>query len=179
MKTCRKGLHQYEGGRCPECKKAYSAAWDRAHNENRRARGKKWKKAHRDYVKEYAAKWDRDHRELVKERNAARDPERQRAYTAAWRKANPEANRELWRRRRALKRGVGYEPVTAAHLKLLFEAQDGRCRYCPTLLGEDKHLDHRIPLARGGPHSPSNVCWSCPSCNLKKSTKTEQEFLNG
>jgi hypothetical protein len=26
-------------------------------------------------------------------------------------------------------------------------------------------------VAKGGPHIKSNVCVSCPGCNLKKSTK--------
>jgi hypothetical protein len=86
------------------------------------------------------------------------------------------ASRAACRARTKVRKANG-APITAKHLALLLEAQDGRCRYCRVPLGKDKHLDHRVPLSRGGPHEPANVCWSCPSCNLRKATKTETEFM--
>lgn len=65
---------------------------------------------------------------------------------------------------------------TADLERLLFE-QKGRCFYCSTPLSAERHLEHKVPLARGGAHALENVCWSCPPCNLRKSTKTAQEFL--
>ena len=45
------------------------------------------------------------------------------------------------------------------------------CYYCNCELDEKKHLDHYIPLSKGGTHSIDNVVWSCASCNLKKGAK--------
>ena len=42
------------------------------------------------------------------------------------------------------------------------------CPYCWCMLTNNKSLDHRVPLARGGAHSISNVVVCCRSCNSKK-----------
>jgi predicted nucleic acid-binding Zn ribbon protein len=46
----------------------------------------------------------------------------------------------------------------------------GRCAYCnnPTPL---PHMDHVIPLARGGLHQIGNVLPACPDCNMHKGSK--------
>lgn len=176
MKTCRSGRHQYEpvkkGDRgCSRCRQNRQQEWYKAnaelHRERRRQRQEKYpgglEKLKADRRKYYNA-----NREKCNE------------MTRKWQDANPEKTRENRRRscarRRAQKQGVDTTPVTRQHLSLLFEAQSGCCRYCHTPLGPDKHLDHRTPLSRGGPHAPHNVCWSCPACNLHKHTRTEQEF---
>jgi 5-methylcytosine-specific restriction endonuclease McrA len=99
----------------------------------------------------------------------------------AFRLAHPGESKRIAKRiRRARKRGTANhlnEPVTAKHLAMLLEAQDACCRYCRRPLDGERHLEHRVPLARGGAHAPSNLCWSCPPCNLSKGTRTEAEFL--
>jgi 5-methylcytosine-specific restriction endonuclease McrA len=56
--------------------------------------------------------------------------------------------------------------------------QSANCYYCgkriPTKL---IHFDHIVPLSKGGPHSVDNLCVSCSSCNLSKSTKSVQAFI--
>jgi len=36
--------------------------------------------------------------------------------------------------------------------------------------GSPFHIEHIIPLARGGPTEESNLALACPSCNLQKGT---------
>lgn len=55
--------------------------------------------------------------------------------------------------------------------------QDGKCAYCGVLLGDDFHVDHRMPVSRGGSDEIENLCCACPPCNLRKSTMTAEEFL--
>lgn len=38
------------------------------------------------------------------------------------------------------------------------------------------HIDHVLPLARGGTHTLDNVRVACPPCNLGKGTKTLSEY---
>jgi hypothetical protein len=169
VKTCRR-LHQYDGTRCLDCK----AVWRKANLKRINARSTEWRMANPERMKVYAGTSKRVY-------DASRykaDPEHAKERANEWRKRNPAARSDIIHRRRARKLGNdGNEPITEAHLKLLLDAQDGCCRYCRTPLGKDKHLDHRIPLARGGSHAPSNVCWACPTCNLRKNRKTESEFL--
>ena len=52
-----------------------------------------------------------------------------------------------------------------------------RCWWCGNVIKDDTyHLDHRIPLARGGSNGADNLVISCPTCNLTKNSKTPQEF---
>ncbi|MBU4274189.1 MAG: HNH endonuclease, partial [Planctomycetes bacterium] len=53
------------------------------------------------------------------------------------------------------------------NIKRLWKEQDGCCAYCNNRL-DKYHIDHIIPLARGGKHLPENWCLSCPDCNYKK-----------
>lgn len=206
LKTCQRGLHQYEGRRCQECARVTAAAYSKAHLEQGRARAAKWREAHPGHDAASAARYRANHPERVKASKAKyRQSEHGRAREAAyrktdahqksdaayrktdacrkshdvWQKKNPEKRCEAAGRRRARKRNATTEPVTKQHLALLLEAQDGACRYCRNPLDGEKHLEHRVPLARGGAHAPHNVCWSCPSCNLRKGTMTEAEFLAG
>lgn len=50
------------------------------------------------------------------------------------------------------------------------------CIYCKTACKDSWHLEHKIPLSRGGNNNITNLAISCPKCNLKKGVKTEQEF---
>lgn len=70
-------------------------------------------------------------------------------------------------RRRALKSGVAVGRVVRTEII----GRDGRqCYLCgkTDLLDDELHLDHVIPLAKGGAHSPKNVRVACASCNLSK-----------
>ena len=49
------------------------------------------------------------------------------------------------------------------------------CHYCGDYV-DDGHLDHVIPLSRGGDDSPDNLVWSCSSCNLSKGAKLLDEW---
>lgn len=69
----------------------------------------------------------------------------------------------------------------------------GKCFYCECELPEDTkqyderenmvsftrnwHIDHMIPLSRGGSHDIDNLAPSCGSCNMKKLTMTSDEFI--
>lgn len=52
-----------------------------------------------------------------------------------------------------------------------------RCYWCRTSVPRSKrHVDHIIPLARGGPHALANLCCACQSCNSRKGAKMPHEF---
>ena len=63
--------------------------------------------------------------------------------------------------------------ITSETLELLYESQNGECYICgcdlTQLKRRNQHLDHIVPLSKGGDHILSNVAWSCSSCNFKKS----------
>ena len=64
--------------------------------------------------------------------------------------------------------------ITAKTLAELMVLQQYCCFYCNTpldLKDRNTHLDHYMPLSKGGAHSISNVVWSCAACNLTKNNK--------
>jgi 5-methylcytosine-specific restriction endonuclease McrA len=66
--------------------------------------------------------------------------------------------------------------------RLLHERQNGLCHYCEAEITfyrkrpNSLHIDHRIPISRGGSDEISNLAASCRQCNLLKADMTDQEF---
>lgn len=84
-----------------------------------------------------------------------------------YRQKNPEKVREFASRRKSRKHGRLPRGTVAG----LFSAQKGRCAICRTSIRGAYHLDHIMPLARGGGHVKSNLQLLCPPCNLRKSDR--------
>ena len=65
--------------------------------------------------------------------------------------------------------------VTTESLLNLREEQNHKCYHCGKELDYETskavHLDHLVPLSKGGTHTISNVRWSCAYCNLSKGCK--------
>jgi len=68
--------------------------------------------------------------------------------------------------------------ITKSFLDEMYRLQNQKCAYCGCDLNESgKHLDHIIPISKGGLHTTNNVHWTCPACNLSKGDKLEEEWL--
>ena len=65
---------------------------------------------------------------------------------------------------------------TAADVAAQYERQRGRCYWCSTKVGEAYHVDHVIPLSKGGGNGPENLVIACPACNQKKHAKHPMDF---
>ena len=61
--------------------------------------------------------------------------------------------------------------LTPDDVETKIHAQDGACGICGGLLGEKVHLDHIVPLSKGGPSTYENMQVAHPWCNLIKSNK--------
>lgn len=101
--------------------------------------------------------------------------ERHRELCRRWARCNPEAARALVARRRALLLQVGgvYGKNDIAAMR---QAQADRCTTCATGLAAGYHVDHVIPLSRGGSNWPSNLQLLCPTCNRRKGAKLPHEL---
>lgn len=94
---------------------------------------------------------------------------------AQWIKNNPDKNRAKVSRRRALKLGVETAPFD---IRKQLRNQKGKCYYCGCKL-DKYHVDHVIPLSRGGSDLPENKVLACPSCNIRKKDKYPHEWAEG
>jgi hypothetical protein len=71
--------------------------------------------------------------------------------------------------------GVVVERVSRAYI---VDRDKSRCHLCGKTCREgDIHLDHLVPLSRGGDHSSANLRVACAACNLSKRADARGEQL--
>lgn len=127
---------------------------------------------------ERIAQWLRDNPERAQKKRMEyleknRDQLRQKA--AAWRVMNPEKARRIAENRRARKFSGGV--LSKGISEKLLVLQKGRCPCCGEKLGDDYELDHKIPLAKGGPNSDENMQLLRSKCNRQKGAKHPVDFM--
>src|SRR5579859_1028997 len=96
------------------------------------------------------------------------------AVLRAYRKANPEKVRE-WRQNR--RGGVKGQKLPRGTVARILKAQKKRCAACRAKLPKNYHLDHIVPLSKGGRHVPANVQLLCPPCNTSKQARDMIDFM--
>lgn len=165
-KECMKNYYIANKERYAENGRAYySANKERKAEQGRdwRERNKEWKaERQRVYRSANSGKWTKYRREY-NAKNKERYAEQRRAYEAS----HPDLRRSIKLRYRATKAAAeGDYGVT--DIKRQYEAQGGRCAYCSTPLSKGYHIDHVVPLSRGGSNKPDNLVATCPTCNISK-----------
>lgn len=117
---------------------------------------------------------------LEKQRRRYRDnPEvRERAleYSLRWAKENPEKVRSTKKSYKARRRAQKSGGIGGADLAAWLNLQDKVCYWCGDRCDKNHHVDHYEPLSKGGEHEIDNLVISCPSCNLKKSSKDPYKY---
>jgi 5-methylcytosine-specific restriction endonuclease McrA len=148
---------------CKVCKNAANAKWNTANPEKFKAYNAKWLAANSGQHKAAVAKWQ------------AANPEKLRQKVARWRAANPDAERIHAQNRRARNVGTLSKGLAAK----LFKLQRGKCACgCKRPLGDDYHMDHRMPLALGGTNTDENIQLLTATCNRQKSAKHPIDFMH-
>jgi 5-methylcytosine-specific restriction endonuclease McrA len=61
-------------------------------------------------------------------------------------------------------------------IKKWAESQKKICYWCNNNCEKNYHIDHYVPLSKGGKHLINNLVISCPSCNLSKNAKDPYKF---
>lgn len=157
-------------------------------------RGREWAANNHDKVLANKKLYRQRHPERVQEQQrvaVAKKPEHYSEQQRAWRSANAEhvsGVKRTYRRinfesvrannqkRRALKR-ASQGTFTGADTRTQLLAQKGLCWWCGCELNGEYHLDHRIPLNKGGSNKPNNIVCSCAKCNLSKGAKLPHEWI--
>ena len=193
--------------RNPETAKARAAAYNVNHREEAKARTAAWYAANKDRAKEMMAAYRAANKDKiiemqaayrkanpdkVKARNAAwysansekaradnlaryaANPEKAKALALAWAKNHPEEKRIHRQNRRTRKAGDRLSPGL---VEKLFKLQRGLCACCGKPLGDNYHLDHRMPLALGGKNVDDNMQLLTQRCNNQKGAKHPVEFM--
>lgn len=160
---------------------------------------KKWRQENNDKCNEYTKKYrgnDNNKQKLKEARKKQR--ERERFLERERYSSNPELYREKNRKkrfnnientrlrerlashkRRELKRNNMFsEKYSIKDILVLKEKQNNKCIYCFKSIKKIFHIDHYIPLSKGGADNLNNIQILCPKCNLTKHAKDPIQFAN-
>lgn len=152
---------------CCACATEKARARDK---ERANALAARWREANREAVRAACRRHNEANRQKRREQARAAyavDPDKGRARTKAWRQQNPESVRAHAMTRWAIKKGSA-GTYTAQDVHEMVAAQKGKCINCLKPFGEKFHVDHIVPLSRGGPNIRSNLQILCPFCNISK-----------
>jgi 5-methylcytosine-specific restriction endonuclease McrA len=166
--------------------KAKSAAYYLVNQEKKKARQSEYRNADKERNKRQKAEYYLRHKEYVKSKRVK------------WYNANKDKVREWYKvynqtpkgravivqgraKRRALLKGC--EAIDCTALITEWRSKIVKCYLCgKTLAGNKCHIDHIIPLSKGGKHEPKNIAPTCPFCNMSKGSKLvkiQADLING
>ena len=123
--------------------------WAQADPEKNRAKSRKWAQANLEKARENGRKWHAE---------------------------NPEKSRAIDRNRRARKKNAEGSH-TAGDIESIRERQHDQCNVCGLLLWGRGHVDHIVPLSRGGSNWPSNLQLLCAPCNISKHARDPFDWI--
>jgi 5-methylcytosine-specific restriction endonuclease McrA len=155
-------------GRQPKCKRCNKLYYQENNAKiNKRIRGHYNK--NKNKIAKYHKWWSKKNRDGIRKNHKA------------WRTKNPEkarANRRAsGHKRREWCIINGNNTLTSKDVYRLLRTSDN-CFYCKKLC-EEKHIDHIIPVSRGGQNCLENVVVACTTCNLNKGNKLISEWRPG
>ncbi len=177
--TCKSCGVSFVGSRCKICKRLHDAKYRIKNKEKINERNKQWAKNHPLEAKASKARYRDANAEKI--RTALMQWRKEnvlkiRADQAVYRAANLDLVRIHAHNRRALIANSGGK-LSKGLAKKLFELQKGMCPCCGDSLGEDYHMDHKIPLALGGSNVDDNIQLLRPLCNAKKGVSHPVDFM--
>lgn len=141
--------------------------------------GKQYRAENFDRIAESKRDWNLRNADRLAEMTSAwkqANPEKVREYKRAYKRRNPDKDKQYyqqnkWRyeisraKRRALKAKASIYLITSKDVSRIMSRP---CIYCGA---KAEHLDHVIPLSKGGLHSVGNLAPACAKCNLSKGAK--------
>ena len=182
---------------CRACEATYQHAYSRSHREEIAAKNRAYAPVYREAHKEEIVVRERAYRETHKAEIAAKNRsyrEANREELDAYNRAYHEAHREeIVARKRAYlqtRRGragsladssrrrarPGGQELTAGVMQEVQSAAGGICCYCGEPF-DDGHIDHIIPVSKGGTNDRENLVYCCAFCNMSKGAKLLEDWL--
>lgn len=178
-RPCKKCGALFSGVRCGSCKKLYADAYNKANAEKIKSYVSEWYLLNKEVVNKRSAKYYSENKSKIDEKTSAwqkSNPLKCREYSSKWRSENPLSTRITNQNRRG--RIVAAGGILSKGLaNKLFKLQKGKCACCKDDLGDNYHLDHIVPLSKGGSNKDENMQLLTQRCNLQKGNKDPIEFM--
>lgn len=160
-------------GTCVECSRLKGRETYSERQEYSSAYGKEHRRINKDKISSYQCQWRLSNREYaVKWRIDNPD------YNRLWREDNPEKNSVQSHKRRARIRNAPGQSYTVEQISSLWNAVKHKCACCGCVISlKTRHIDHIVPLSRGGSNEIRNVQFLCAKCNTRKAAKDPIDFM--
>jgi 5-methylcytosine-specific restriction endonuclease McrA len=161
---------------------AYYRQYNQEHRQERREYARRRYQENRELFLQIAQKYYLAHQGALQEKSRhyrTEHPEKAHEAVRRWAKENHQKRALYEQIRRARKRANGGS-FTIRELNDLFAQQEGFCAYCGELLYQsfdsEFHVEHKIPVSKGGSSDIENIALACSKCNLAKGNLTDEEF---
>lgn len=151
-----------------------SRAYYEANKESRDASSRAYNLANKESVDTHNRAYYQENKESIsayKRVYYQENKEELNAHNRAYKKAHPEVHVKARSKRRAQKLDNGIFEISS---KEITRIRNSPCTFCNSTQGI--HIDHIVPLSKGGAHSIGNLQPLCQSCNQAKSAKFYFEF---
>jgi 5-methylcytosine-specific restriction endonuclease McrA len=137
-------------------------------------RGRIWRKSNKDKRRrkhskqEYKAKYGKH--SAYQRQYRMKNAEKRKQLYRDWYKRRPDKSKAKQAarvvRRRLLEKNAGL----LSHIDIILQLgrQKGKCYWCRKPHGNNYHVDHVKPLAKGGKNEYGNIVIACAKCNLSK-----------
>jgi len=152
---CHRLIKKNARGECSLCHSIRLKEYDQRQKSKDKARIRNKRKKKRVYTRQRPP--------LTEEQRARKRKTNMQYY---FKRKLEGTHREQKYRRRAMKF------KTAVLGDKIKKPKRGKCHYCnKAVVGKNLHLDHVVPLSRGGAHASYNIVVACRECNSVKSAK--------
>ena len=161
---------------CKSCKKIYLKEYRAINRDAVLYKLREYYQNNKDMFREYGKSYKKANKEAIQAREllAKDDRATKRKLYRQTEKYKARHKNEKHKRRSKERRG----DVTTEQI-IELQKNSKVCYWCNTSLKNiEIHIDHYIPLAKGGKHTISNLVMSCSKCNQSKSAKDPIEFAN-
>lgn len=160
-------------GNCVLCNSDRSKKWQDNNRERLNENQREWRQKNLAKVREQQRKknhkWYRNNREYFIDYYQD-NKDRIRTRNRAWFQNNPQKRSSYEATRRAREQGALGE-YTNHDIENLMHMQRAMCAECRKGINTGYHVDHIMPLSKGGSNYPHNLQLLCPSCNCSKHAK--------
>lgn len=116
------------------------------------------------------SEYDRQYREENRERLAK--------ITREWARKNPDKVKAIKHSYKARRRHKEASGASTQELSEWAICQKKVCYWCLEKCDGEYHIDHYVPLSKGGKHEIDNLVIACPTCNIRKNAKDPYEYAN-